>query len=309
MGGSWDCVKKPCEATCDVAGDPHIKTFDGLNYQMYGKCSYVLVDHCHYGEGMKEFEIVVQNKECSDDTLYTSCVRSLVLHLLPSGKQIAFGTMTDDSGRTIPVASINGKKESNTDYGDYSVSYIGDNNVIFQYKINQLKIHWTGHNAYVTVGHQFENQTCGLCGTYNFNKNDDFHTRSDATENSVTAFTQSWVYQSKDIVQDPSKCHTSNWETSEKPCQIYSTKVAYAQTQCSVITDATGPFKDCHELIPPAQYYSMCQDDACKCSECHCHVVAAYAKQCMEMNVMIGNWREKSQYCGELASSSLVPTQ
>ena len=39
------------------------------------------------------------------------------------------------------------------------------------------------------------NQTCGLCGTYNLNKGDDFHTHTDAVETSVAAFTKDWVYQ------------------------------------------------------------------------------------------------------------------
>ena len=56
---------------------------------------------------------------------------------------------------------------------------------------------WTGYNAYVTVGSIMTNQTCGLCGTFNHNKGDDFHTHSNAVETSVEAFTRDWIYKGK----------------------------------------------------------------------------------------------------------------
>ena len=81
MGGTFNCVQKPCEASCEVFGDPHISTFDGLSYDMFGKCAYTLVDHCHFGEGEKDFEVIMKNGECKNSALYTACVRKLSIVL------------------------------------------------------------------------------------------------------------------------------------------------------------------------------------------------------------------------------------
>ena len=82
MGGTFKCVPKPCEASCEVFGDPHISTFDGLAYDMYGKCNYLLVDHCHHGDGPKDFEVIMKNGACKNAALYTSCVRKLMVNLI-----------------------------------------------------------------------------------------------------------------------------------------------------------------------------------------------------------------------------------
>ena len=291
-------MKKPCSATCAVSGDPHIKTFDGRRYDMYGKCSYVLADHCHYGAGgLKEFEIIAKNSECGN-SLYTSCVRSVLVNLTTINTRIALGTVTVN-GHKVPNVLVNGKEETQVIKKDYTIEFVGDKSVLVQYKKNKLKIHWTGHNVYITVGYQYENQTCGLCGTYNSNKQDDFHTRSDAVETSVAAFTQSWIYNDKDVSQDPKLCHSTKWETSEKPCQIYSKKAGYADKNCLAIKNPKGPFARCFALEPPAEHYSMCRQDACKCDNCYCHVMAAYAKICMEKGVLIDGWRNETSDCGK----------
>ena len=59
---------------------------------------------------------------------------------------------------------------------EYSVSTVGEDAVVLLLR-DGLKLLWTGRNTYITVGSNYQNQTCGLCGTYNFNKGDDFHTR------------------------------------------------------------------------------------------------------------------------------------
>ncbi|XP_065655006.1 mucin-2 isoform X5 [Hydra vulgaris] len=298
-GGAWSCSKKPCAASCHIYGDPHIKTFDGKQYDMYGQCSYVLVDHCHYGTGKKEFEIIVKNSKCSDNTLYTSCVRSLLVNLTSINTRINFDSISDGSqnSRKYPLVTVNGVETSFVITDQYQIAIIGDENVVFQYQKTKFMIHWTNENIYITVGHEFENQTCGLCGTYNQNKQDDFHTRSDSVETSVTAFTQAWIYSDNDVNQDPLKCHSSLWETSEKPCQIYSTNLPYAKDSCSIINNLSGPFAACHNVVPPSFHYESCLQDACKCQNCYCSVVSQYAKLCMDKGILVHGWRDETKEC------------
>lgn len=38
--GKWSCTNEGCSARCEVYGDPHHKTFDGLRYDFMGKCMH-----------------------------------------------------------------------------------------------------------------------------------------------------------------------------------------------------------------------------------------------------------------------------
>ena len=93
---------------------------------MYGKCSYVLVDHCHYGDkGKKEFEIIVKNRKCQSDALFTTCVRSLMVHLVESSTLIYLDSKVEEDGSLSPVASIDGNRVRHQNNKVYAVDAIG----------------------------------------------------------------------------------------------------------------------------------------------------------------------------------------
>lgn len=56
--GKWSCTNNGCTGRCEVYGDPHYKTFDGLRYDFMGKASYYLV---RSGSGM---DIIAENGDC-----------------------------------------------------------------------------------------------------------------------------------------------------------------------------------------------------------------------------------------------------
>ena len=283
-------------ATCSVAGDPHVTTFDGKTYSMYGKCAYTLVDHCHYNNKTgKVFEIVLQNSKCQENNGFASCTRSLLVKLLKIKKNIVLTSTKTSVGQYIPHVSVDGRDENWAKTNDYMVERVGTENVIVTLTAG-LKIHWTGRNVFLTVSPSFENKTCGMCGTFNHNSQDDFHTRSGSTEASVSSFTKHWIYKDSNI-NDANTCHT--WESDSSACDIFASRKANSDKQCSIVKSTTGPFKLCHSVIPPEAFYKMCLEDGCKCSDCLCDVIASYAKMCMEKGITIQSWRDKTTSCAK----------
>ncbi len=274
-----------------------MRTFDGKTYSMYGKCSYTLAEHCHYPNGSKkQFELIVKNSDCQDNAGgFASCTRSLILKLLGSNKIFSLSGSKGTNRQILPTVQVDGREETWAKTKDYMVERVGKENIVVTASIG-LKLLWTGRNVYFTVGPQFENKTCGLCGTFNFNIQDDFHTRAGSTEVSVFSFSKHWVFKDTNIA-DASKCHNNDWEQNGSPCDIYTSNTAYAEKQCSIITSTTGPFKLCHSIITPNDFYKVCRDDGCKCTNCHCDVIASYAKMCTDKGIVISDWRSSVADC------------
>ena len=99
--------------------------------------------------------------------------------------------------------------------------------------------------------------------------------------------------------QDIEDCHRHVEDTSEKPCDIYSGKKAYAQKQCGLLMDKKGPFSECHTAVPPLEHQKTCLQDTCKCKSCYCDVLSVYAKLCMDAGVDVSGWRDQTEHCSK----------
>lgn len=278
-----------------MVGDPHVTTFDGKGYSMYGKCSYVLSEHCHYGSGNKLYEIELQNSDCKEyQQGLMACTRQLIMKLY-GGPVITLGSSKNAASQYTPTVLVNGNGADRYVDETVELEFVGRENVIVHSKAG-VSVQWTGHNVYVTVGPSLENKTCGLCGTFNHEVADDFHTRSDDIAAKASAFANEWATEeSKASV--PS-CNKHDWDTIEgKVCDLYSVNDGYATQQCNIIKDSTGPFKDCD--VDKDQYYHQCKTDGCKCKDCLCYVVAAYAKACADKGIVVEGWRSKMDKCSE----------
>jgi hypothetical protein len=57
---------------------------------------------------------------------------------------------------------------------------------------NGFRIIYDGIRVYVTLDDVFENKVKGLCGTFNYNKNDDFFAANNIVETSLIRFADSY---------------------------------------------------------------------------------------------------------------------
>ena len=252
------------------------------------------MDHCHFNNATgKQFDLILKNSECKESNGFATCARTLILKLLKTKQEVVMTATKLASGQYIPTVSLSGREENWVKTKDLLIEKVGKENVIVTLTTG-LKIQWTGRNAYVTVNPSFENQTCGLCGTFNHNMQDDFHTKTGSTESAVSIFTQNWIYKDSNINNDEN-CHKYNENIDA--CDIFSAKRSNADAQCAIIKSTSGPFKLCHSVVPPEQYYKMCRQDGCKCESCLCDVIASYSKVCMDKGIHVNDWRPHTSTC------------
>uniref|UniRef100_K7F2J0 VWF/SSPO/Zonadhesin-like cysteine-rich domain-containing protein n=1 Tax=Pelodiscus sinensis TaxID=13735 RepID=K7F2J0_PELSI len=70
-----------------------------------------------------------------------------------------------------------------------------------------------------------------------------------------------------------------------------------AESSCGLIKAPAGPFKDCHSLVSPAEYFSHCLYDMCAANgarEILCQSLQAYVAACQAAGGTVRAWRTAS---------------
>ncbi|XP_019629860.1 PREDICTED: SCO-spondin-like [Branchiostoma belcheri] len=159
--------------------------------------------------------------------------------------------------------------------------------------------------AYITLDPVYSNKVRGLCGTFNWNQEDEYSTREGDIETSLTAFANKFKmrFECSDVDQS---------QENFNPCVTYSQNFMYASEKCSFLNNKI--FSSCHAEVDVDIYYKMCEYDVCGCEDpnkCLCSAIAAYAAECAKSfgTDLFINWREHediSDICAPSCSGGQV---
>ncbi|XP_028642724.1 mucin-5AC [Grammomys surdaster] len=275
-GGQWSCQEVPCSGSCSVMGGSHISTFDERQYTVHGDCSYVLSKPCD----SNAFTVLAELRKCGL-TESETCLKTVTLNL--------------DRGKTVVMVKATGEVFVNQIYTQLPVStanvtffrpstffIIGETNLGLQLEIQLIPIMQTS----VRLTPEFRGLTCGLCGNFNSMQADDFQTMSGVVEGTAAAFFNTFKTQAacpnvKNIFEDP--------------CSLSVENEKYAQHWCSRLTDASGPFSQCHATVNPSTFFSNCMFDTCNCEkseDCMCAALSSYVRACAAKGVLLSDWRD-----------------
>lgn len=89
------------------------------------------------------------------------------------------------------------------------------------------------HNTLINIS----GKTCGLCGNYNDNQNDDFTSPSGSIEVSPNLFGDTWRV----------KQFCADAKTPKHPCKVRTERAAWSKKTCSIIKQKV--FKPCHDVV------------------------------------------------------------
>ncbi|PIK34069.1 putative IgGFc-binding protein, partial [Apostichopus japonicus] len=145
------------------------------------------------------------------------------------------------------------------------------------------------------------NATCGLCGTYDGEPDNDFTTSDGTLTNSVEEFGSSWVVGSEECTVAP--------EPPEYPCNG-SDRNTDAMRTCYFIIDKAGPFADCH-FVDPTPFYESCLYDLCLMEPGEggeCDTAYQYAAACQQEGGQPGDWRTWAD-CPLPCPNNMIPSK
>ncbi|XP_056407686.1 SCO-spondin-like [Hyla sarda] len=270
-GGRWRCSQDRCAAECSVVGDPHYITFDRRRFTFHGSCDYVLVED--YVD--RKLLISGENEDCGGQGS-VSCLRAITISVYKTSARLrASGDPTVDGHVvTLPFLSP-----------DLSIRRVSSTHLLLLTFGAHVLWNMEFPSVYITLQPTFANKVRGLCGTYNWNQNDDFTTPEGDIESSSVDFANKFKVSSDCPDVGP---------RSFDPCGTYTQRREYAEEVCALIS---GPrFQPCHDVVEWGPYHQLCLYDVCGCSSaknCLCSAVSSYARQCAQEGVVVP-WRNET---------------
>ncbi|KAJ8038778.1 IgGFc-binding protein [Holothuria leucospilota] len=271
-----ECVRAP--AVCVAWGDPHYTTFDGLKYDFQGDCEYTMVEECNT---TSSFEVIANNikNKPSDQVAYAREARLLyrdsVYEIRVGGDVLVNGTL-----RTLPYEDAAGVSIF---HGSPFITMVTDFGLTVLYDgVYTLKIE---------VEYQFYDKVCGLCGTYNDDRSDDYQMRNGIVVRSASVFGNSWQAGGEPCVPDPGTIN---------PCVEGSAILQKAEDLCYELIREFGAFSYCHDFVDPEPYYDTCLYDLCVTlpeEDLRCNNFQQYADACRLAGGNPNNWRDAVPAC------------
>ncbi|GAA6219039.1 IgGFc-binding protein-like [Lates japonicus] len=288
-GGYPSCVPKPVKTksgTCWAMGDPHYRTFDGRHYNFMGTCTYVIAKNCGK-DNLPAFEILAQNEHRG--SLRVSYVALVIVKVYG----VTITVARSETGRVrvdntlwgLPITFNNGKL----------VMFQSGRSVVIETDFGlTVRYDWE-HYLVVTLSSTYAGKTCGLCGNFNGNPNDDFTTPSGTQADGAVAFGSSWKVPG--LVKD-ALCRDDCVGGCER-CEHSLMKEWEGDLFCGLITlIVNGPFSKCHAVIDPQAYFENCKYDVCMGGGLRhflCRALEAYTEACQLAGIQVQDWRKMAR--------------
>ncbi|KAG8511353.1 IgGFc-binding protein, partial [Galemys pyrenaicus] len=267
-------------ATCRIQGDPHYTTFDGLQYDMMGTCTYTIAELCSEDQSLPAFSVEAKNEHRSSRRVsYVGFVTVLAYSHTVSLARGEVGFARIDNQRShLPVSLEEGKLRVYQSGTRATVEL--DFGLIVTYD-------WDCQLA-LSLPEKFRGKVCGLCGNYNGNPKDDFLIPGGEQAPNAAEFASNWRLDDGDYLCKDG-CEDNCPSCSPGQAQHYE-----GDRLCGMLALSTGPFAACHHVLDPKAFLQECVYDMCVVSGDRsnlCRALSAYAQACLELGISVGNWR------------------
>nr|XP_014340755.1 PREDICTED: otogelin [Latimeria chalumnae] len=316
---------------CRTWGQYNFETFDGLYFNFPGTCMYTLVKDCDQSEptflvqafpgpGDVHFKICAlampSHLAVVDDLFYiqafeglftywqmvhndpqchfssSSCQRSVSLFFSSAEEIRLKGSQVTCNGMSITLPYTSRK---------IRVERIAEHVLVTHHHIFILA--WDGNSGvYIKMNPEYIGKTCGLCGNFTGDLQDDLLTSSGLLTEDIATFANSWMepYPNESCTyvptNYPSPCSTQSQETL---------KVIY--TLCNRLLES--PFIKCQYHVSPYPFLASCTNDLCMSGPedvILCRALNEYARACAQAGYPLHGWRRKIPQCAVGCEGELI---
>lgn len=170
----------------------------------------------------------------------------------------------------------------------------GDGRIVLRADFG-LQVTYDGDWAMIaTVPSSYFGSTCGLCGNFNGDVEDDAAYANDTRASSGGAWMGSWKVEDGDPACEECQglCEL---------CQPTQRQLFGDEEHCGLLQLPEGPFRDCHTATDPTGPFDTCLTKLCLAGgeqQMLCQELEKYAATCRHHGATIGDWRTLSG-CGK----------
>uniref|UniRef100_A0A671S0L1 Otogelin-like n=1 Tax=Sinocyclocheilus anshuiensis TaxID=1608454 RepID=A0A671S0L1_9TELE len=269
------------EMTCRSWGQYNYETFDGLYYYFPGKCSYTLLRDCEDSTRSSVHIQVHNDPECS--SFPYSCTRSISLFLPWEGEIRLQNFSVIFKGQSVQLPHH---------IHDVELERISDYIVVSQPQ--GFTLAWQGltGSVYIKMSPEFVGHTCGLCGNFNADTQDDLKTSYGVFKQDLAMFGNSWAEEEPQLGGCPVVP-----SLYPSPCDSGSSLQKVEEVCATLLKE---PFQSCHEFVSPYSYMASCSNDLCLSGpngDVVCQVFTEYARACAHAGHALHNWRAHFPVC------------
>ncbi|XP_072282851.1 IgGFc-binding protein-like [Pyxicephalus adspersus] len=265
---------------CWIVGDPHYKTFDGIQYDFEGACVYTISKSTNLEDGLIPFNIEAKNENRGNSQV--SFVGVVKLYIYED--QIA--AFRDEKG----FVQVNNQT--------CQLPLFLNENVIILHSGLFLYIHTDFLKLFydwdsiliIQLSKKYSEKVEGMCGSYKLFQSPEEqmqHARP-LSQLEAAALGKSFATQDSDS-QCRHDCHGKCTKCSEKERREYETS-----NNCGIILKKKGPFSGCHSVVDPYIFFEYCVNDQCLNNGSRhmlCHILRSYVAVCQRNRAKIGQWR------------------
>ncbi|XP_042197503.1 otogelin [Callorhinchus milii] len=266
---------------CRTWGQYNYETFDGLYYYYPGNCTYTLVRECQQSE--HSFLIQIHNDPACKSSSY-SCQRSVSLYFPYEGEILLqnYQVIHDGQSVQLPFERGNVKFEKIAGY-------------ILATQHREFSLAWDGTSGvYIKMTPEYAGRTCGLCGNFNGDMQDDLYTSYGILTDKIAIFGNSWMENSP----GQKSCHITPINYSP-PCSEQNPQIIKnLRNICAILLG--DPFTRCHHYVSPYPFVASCLNDLCMFGADDatlCGVLTEYARSCAQADHPLHEWRKLFSHC------------
>ncbi|KAM6896995.1 alpha-tectorin-like [Xenentodon cancila] len=272
-------------STCTVWGDPHYITFDGALAHFQGTCSYIITESVSHSSNDTQFMVVATNNHRGNN--FVSFVSEVDIYLSDQQESVLVrlgpNLRVKVNGSEVSLPAAAGTLAQVLQQGSNLVLDAVDFIVQFDGRSTLL----------VRMAQHRQNGVTGMCGNFNSDPTDDKVLPNGTLALNDNEFGHSW----KSSTSQPGCGSTDEDIDGANDCP-FSEK--YYEL-CSIITNTSGPFSECHLHSDPQPFFTSCVYDLCLYTQANgmlCSAVSAYERTCSVLGLNLPEWRSALQ-CAE----------
>uniref|UniRef100_A0AAZ3SXK3 Otogelin n=1 Tax=Oncorhynchus tshawytscha TaxID=74940 RepID=A0AAZ3SXK3_ONCTS len=271
------------EMACRSWGQYNYETFDGLYYHFPGRCTYTLLRDC---EDTSQASILIQvhnDPDCRSSPY--SCTRSVSLFLPWEGEIRLHRSKVTFKGQSVQLP-----------HHIHDVELEKISRYVLVTQQHGFTLAWDGHSGsvYIKLSPEWVGRTCGLCGNFNADVQDDLKTSYGVVTEDLSMFGNSWVEEELHQVRCPMVPFMF-----PSPCASRDPHILLkVEEVCAMLLEE--PFTGCHEFVSPLSYMASCSNDLCLSGpngDVVCQVFTEYARVCAHADHPLTDWRTHIPQC------------